>query len=293
MIDKPGVYEISFEEYLADPCPEPSLSRSAISTLLSKSPRHAFHEHPRLNPAPVIEKEAAHFDIGTAAHSLFLQGTDVAEIITADDWKTKASREARDNARKNGKVPLLTIQAAAVMDMVEAAHTQLVDSELGLLIKKQHTELTYIWKEEDSWCRIRPDFINKGQGIILDYKTTGISAKPETFFRGVIANGLDIQEAFYKRGVKAIDGIDYRFIFMVQEVTPPYLCSFIDLNPEFQNMGNQKVEKGIRKWKDCISSGIWPGYPTRVATIEAPAYAVAAWEFQSMMMEETSGNIPF
>lgn len=294
MIDKPGKYNISFEEYLSDPCPEPSLSRSTIATMLSKSPRHAFYEHPRLNPCVVAEKEAEHFDIGTAAHSLFLQGTDIAEIIDAKDWRKDETKAKREEARKNGKVPLLKPQAVAVMEMVEAAHNHLADSELGLLIKTRNTELTYVWRDyDDIWCRIRPDFIDYGQKIILDYKTTGISAKPDSFFRGVVANGLDIQEAFYRRGTKVIDAEDYRFVFMVQETYPPYLCSFIDLNPEFQNMGRQKVDKGITKWAECMSSGRWTGYPTRVATIEAPAYAIAAWEFQSMMMEETSGNIPF
>ena len=38
-------------EYHADPAPEPSLSRSLAHTLLTRSPRHAWQAHPRLNPA--------------------------------------------------------------------------------------------------------------------------------------------------------------------------------------------------------------------------------------------------
>src|SRR5262245_50563917 len=76
MIDGPGIYDIPLAEYLADPCPAPSLSASIAHILLSQSPRHAWEAHPRLNPHYEPE-EAEAFDLGTAAHAYLLEGAEV------------------------------------------------------------------------------------------------------------------------------------------------------------------------------------------------------------------------
>ena len=102
-----GIHDgIPAERYHRDPSDRPALTAGTIKTLLAYSPWHAWHNHPRLNPewAPTYE---AKFDLGTAAHALLLQGEDVAQWIDADDWRTKAARDERDQARKEGKVPLL------------------------------------------------------------------------------------------------------------------------------------------------------------------------------------------
>ena len=43
-------YDMTTDEYHADPCPEPSLSASIAETIWRESPNHARNEHPRLNP---------------------------------------------------------------------------------------------------------------------------------------------------------------------------------------------------------------------------------------------------
>ena len=45
---EPGIHVWSHEEYLSDPCPEPSLSRSIADILMAQSPLHAWCAHPRL-----------------------------------------------------------------------------------------------------------------------------------------------------------------------------------------------------------------------------------------------------
>ena len=77
-----GRHIISFEEYLADPCPIPSLSRSTIKDLVSKTPRHAFWNHPKLNKEFKPEESEKKFDIGTAAHSVFLQVKTLPYVLT-------------------------------------------------------------------------------------------------------------------------------------------------------------------------------------------------------------------
>lgn len=292
MISKPGRYKISFDEYLADPCPSPSLSRSVIMDLID-CPAKAFFKHPRLNPEGAKQEEAAHFDIGEASHSLLLEGINVAEVIDAPDWKKKEAREAREAARLLGKVPLLKAQYEDAVKMCNAARLAIaevlnIDLPFGGL-----PEQSYFWEEKGTWFKIRPDWIRDNGLLILDYKTTGISANPENFSRIAISNGYDIQEVLYRRGVEAIEGIEPEFIFIVQEVKPPYLVAFIKLDKKFQHLGKQKIERIKKIWNDCLESGNWHGYPKQAATVDCPEWAIAQWEFKSMIMEEASGNIPF
>ena len=123
-ITEPGVYDIPAEIYHADPCPEPSLSSSVATALIDRSPRHAWQAHPRLNPVHEPDNRQD-FDLGKAAHALLLEGRDVAEIVDAADYRTKAAREARDAAYAAGKTPLLAHQWQDVEAMIKAAIAQL------------------------------------------------------------------------------------------------------------------------------------------------------------------------
>jgi hypothetical protein len=285
--NEPGVYKMSFDDYLADPCPEPSLTRSTIKELLFRTPLHAFYGHPRLNPN-YQKEEKVQFDIGTAAHSIFLQGIDVVMTVDADDWKKKANQELRDEIRALGKIPLLTHQHEEVIKIVNAAHLQLWQFELEpgkpshLQIGEGDSELTYVWKEGDTWCRIRPDWISKARTLMMDFKTTATSADPENYNRNlIVGTGLDIQDSFYRRGVTAIEKtVQPDMIFMVQEIYEPYLCTFIRLDMMYADMGEQKVKRGIQVWRECLKTGVWPGYPKSICTVEPMPWAVASWELR-------------
>src|SRR3990172_8160 len=278
-IGNPGIYKLTSEEYHSDCCVEPVLSRSVISDLLYRSPAHAWFNHPHLNPNFKPEEGEEKFDIGDAAHSLFLEGLDQIVVIEADDWRTKKAKDERDEARKHGLTPLLKHQYEAVLDMVRVSERQIQEcKELGIkdLRSEGDSELSYFWKEDETWLKIRPDWLPRDRKIILDYKTTSVSANPDDLVRTIVANGYDIQAALYTRGVKAVDGTDPKFIFMFQETHEPYLCSFVGLPPEFMEMGRSKIEYGMFLWKECLSSGIWPGYPNKVCWVDAPAWALAA-----------------
>ena len=294
MIDKPGKYKISFEDYLRDPVIAPSLTRSTIKSLIEEPARKTFLQHPRLNPQ-AIEPTSEKFDIGTAAHSIFLEGYDCVRVVDAADWRTNAAKALRDEARVAGKVPLLSVQYSDVMAMVTAAHEALYEWEgYGLKIGCGYPEQTYVWQEGNIWCRIRPDWMYRSPVDFsffkcLDYKTTGQTADPQEYNKIAIAHGHDIQDAFYRRGIKAIEGEEPDFVLMVQETEPPYLCAFMELDMMTKDMGEQKVAAGIRIWKERLSSGYWPGYGNDTYTMEAPPWSLAAWELRKFTLGGDDG----
>lgn len=283
MIDKPGVYKLSSEEYHADPCPVASLSRSTIKDLLFRSPAHAAYNHPRLN-LDYKEEVADKFDKGTAAHSLLLEGSDNIEVIEADDWRTKEAKSLRDVARKAGKTPLLKHQYEETKVMVIEAMRQIRGCpELGIssLDEDGEAELSYVWQEEKNWLRVRPDWISSDKKLILDLKFTGVDANPSQLSRQVITMGYSIQAALYSRGVKALEGIVPHFVFIFVETAEPYLCSFVGLTPSFMEMGIQQVEFGKHIWEECMNTGKWIGYPNKVCWLEPPPWALASWDGRS------------
>jgi hypothetical protein len=88
--------------------------------LLDKSPRHAALRHPRLNPS-WEPYEDTKFNIGNAAHKLLIGRGKELVIVEADDWRTKAAKEAREIAREEGKTPILRRKLDEVERMVQAA----------------------------------------------------------------------------------------------------------------------------------------------------------------------------
>jgi hypothetical protein len=280
MITEPGSYRIDEKDYhLDNQTATPSLSRSVIKALVSECPLRAWYEHPRLNPRYVAEEKKI-FDIGHAAHALLLEGIDRMAVVNADNWTTKAAKEARDEARKEGKIPVLAKQSEAILGMTWEATCFLAHSELGIsdLRDSGDSEISYYWCEHGTWMRVRPDWINHERTLILDYKTTGTSADPGRYQQIATQTGLEIQDAFYRRGVRAVDGTNPRMVFLVQEAEPPYLCSLISMDMMFREMGHQKVEKGIALWRDCLSRNEWPGYTSDIQIIEPKPWALAEWE---------------
>jgi hypothetical protein len=262
------------QQYHSDPAPEPSLSSSIAKILLTQSPLHAWMAHPRLNPNYVPE-ESSRFDIGTAAHAVLLE-RDASRIVIvdADDWRTKAAKEERDAAREYGKLALLRKDHDNVLAMTAVAHKTIEQTELAGIFANGSAEETLIWRESDIYCRSRMDWISTDRKVILDYKTTD-SAEPDTFIRQIARMGYDMQAEFYRRGETLVNGSNPTFVFLAQEISPPYACSLVALSNTYCELAQAKVAQAIHIWQRCLATGEWPGYSTHIHYAEPPAWAQA------------------
>lgn len=264
----------------ADASGVPALSASIAHLLVSKSALHAWHAHPRLNPN-YQQTESAEFDYGRAAHAVLLEGSESSlHVIEADDWRTKAAKEAREAARAAGKTPMLAKQVHRVRAMVKAAQEYIAGSEIAGVFEDGSPEVPVKWQEGATLCRMRADWITADARMILDYKTTQ-SARPESFVSMGIAYGYAMQEAFYRRGVKTVFGKEPRFVFLLQEKEPPYICSLVAFDPAMQEIGDKQVQHALALWGTYMQRNQWPGYSPRVAHIEPPAWYLARAEEMS------------
>lgn len=286
LVTAPGLYpDIAAETYHADPCPAPSLSNSIAKLLLGQSPRHAWFNHPRLNPRFVAENKVA-YDIGTAAHAYLLEGRSIIEVIDAADYRTKAAQEARDRAYAAGKTPLLLRQWGDVQAMATAARAQLdAHEEAREAFTDGTPEVTLVWREGEIWCRCRLDWLPNGRdgaAVIFDYKSTSGSAHPDAFERTISERGYDLQAAFYSRGIRAVLGVEAQFYFICQETYGPYALSVVGVTPQVIEPAMEKVAKAIRAWDWCLKHDSWPGYSSRIAWAQPMPWQLARWEDQKV-----------
>lgn len=246
---------------------EPTISRSFIHTMIQRSARHAWANHPRLNPEWIAPEDEEKFDLGTAAHSIFLEGIDNVEVVYANDWRSKAAKEARDLARSHGRVPLLEKYYDRLSRMLEALAEKMPDGWFT-----GDKEQTVVWSDRGVLCRARLDSYDLATLTIDDYKTTSKSAAPDAWSRSMLSSGFDIQAAFYLRGT----GAD-RFRFLVQETFEPYEVQIFEVAPDALALANRKIDWALDTWKRCMETNEWPGYPERTAYVTLPPWADQQW----------------
>lgn len=255
---------------------EPALSASIAKLLISHSPLHAWTAHPMLNPN-FERAEEAKFDVGTAAHELLLRGNDIVHIVEADSWRTNAAKDARDEARKDGLVPLLEKDWKRVEAMAAAVRTQLehLDANPPLLADGK-PEQTIVWKQDGITLRGRLDWLRDDLTAIDDVKTTSASANPHDWSRRTFWTiGADLQAVMYVAGIKALTGRTPRFRFLVCEDHPPYAISVVDLAPSVTALADRKLEYAIKAWRRCLKADEWPAYTPRVASVDIDSWQEA------------------
>jgi hypothetical protein len=300
VITKPGVYAIPEAEYHADPVPGGSLSSSGARALLDVyadkyggCPAKYHHWRHRRRPPSAV------FDFGSAAHKLVLGiGPELVEI-DAMDRRKPATREAEEEARARGQIPLLPHEMAQVEDMAAAIH----DNDDAMALFKAGTgqpEASLFWQEKAYangpwtkgtgmvWCRSRFDWLSHhllpdGRLLIPDYKTARL-AELAAFGKAVADHGYHQQAAFYAAAAVgcglAPSVADVAFVFVVQEKDPPYVVSVVELGPETLMWGRELNEEALRRYQHCTTTRQWPGYTTRIALVNIPKYA--AYSYESM-----------
>ena len=299
---KSGFYpaeEIPMAQYLADPCEQPSLSSGAAHRLITRSPAHVYAQHPRMGAQE--QDDTAASDIGSIAHDLLLGGEGKICVIDPADYRSKptkdnpegnipngwtnnAIREARDMARANGLVPILAGEMIGARRMAEAARDYLSRSEIAGVLDSGDGEVTMIWQEDETWFRARPDWLNYDAKIMLHYKTSQASVSPEPFIRGVMSSfGYDMALAFYRRGFERLtrQQDDWQHVILAQEQAYPYACSLIGMSPVMMAIADDKVDRAVSIWRECIRTGKWPAYSGRIHYAEPTAWQLAEAERQA------------
>lgn len=262
----PGQYEMTAEEYHADPVPGGSLTSSGARKLLPPHCPARFRHGQQVGPAT---QQA--FDLGSAVHTMLLGGPEVV-VAEYQSWRSAAAVEAREEIRSRGAIPLLPADAEHAIGMAAALRSH---ETAGPLLEPGtgEPEQTYIWRDEETgiWCRALLDWVRPLD--IVDVKTTSDSS-PEEIQRSVAKYGYHQQAAWYRDARRAVDGLaDSPFFFTVVEKTPPYLVQVVELDEVALAIGAARNRRARQIYADCQRTGIWPGRDTSIRTISLPSWA--------------------
>lgn len=262
------------EEYHADPCARPSLSKSIAHVIVSQSALHAWSAHPRLGGVRKIPTGA--MNDGTVLHKLILGKGAEIEVINVDAYRTDRAKKQRDDAIAANKVPI----KIADFEDISLAAGKISDSFRALGYEfKGESEVAIEWTETagmgstsaEVLCRCRIDHVFFADGVIYDVKKVR-SAHEWDASRAIEEYGHDIQYVAYRRAVTALHPQRKapRFVFLLAEFEPPYAVNHIEPDALWEDIGNMKWHQAIATWHECLSRGKWPGYAGPEPTIVTP-----------------------
>lgn len=280
----PGLHtSIPAARYHADDlCAVPTLSSGIAKVLLAKTPRHAWIEHPRLNPA-FEAPEDSRFDLGSVAHEIILCRGGGFEVLDFPNWATKASKEAREAAREAGRTPVLKDQHSRARHMAEAVWGVLGQTPGCSMFDPDEgqAETVGLWQDiAGPVCRMMVDWIGPAPTDIWDLKTSAAGLSDEAIARTIENLGYDVSAAFYLRGLHHLRpdlAGRFRFNWVFVEDQEPFEVRVIEADPETLAYGHRKAALAIAKWQACLTSGEWPGYPREITRSTPPAWAGTRW----------------
>lgn len=275
----PGIhFDVPEATYRADPCEKPSLTQSIAKVLIERSPAHAWIEHPRLNPGHKPD-DATKYDVGNIAHALLLGRGKNLEIIEADDWRTKAAKEARDAAAAQGRLGVLARKHRVGTAIANSARQQLAEIGWAPAGMGGHPEVVVIAQDGKIFLRSMIDWM-VNPTLLLDLKTTDMSVAPRAIPSMLVSGGWAIQAAFQERILDILDpeGRGRRtFRFVAIEAEPPYALTPVELTEAVMTMGRKQVEYAVRLWAECVAENRWPAYPTDVCRPDYPGWKENEW----------------
>jgi hypothetical protein len=276
-IEKPGLYlDVDPDAYHSDELPTPSLNQSIVPALVEMSPRHAAALHPRLNPYGQVAESSRAQWLGEATHRLALgRGRQISEI-KYPNYQSSSAREARDEAVRNKRIPVLSNELLTVREMAIILRRLIEEEFQG---KEYFTEVMIAWQEETPfgpiWCRSLVDAYCPELAYVLDPKVLRIPATPEAFGPTAARSGYDIQGALQTRGFgmlfPELEG-RFRFANLVVEKEVPHGCRAMAPDPISRDAAAADVQAAIDLWGRCLHAREWRGYPHGAAAYSTPAW---------------------
>ncbi len=278
----PQLIKIPSAKYHADEIghTSPSLSASVATILVSQSPFHAYLAHPKLGN---VRRECTPaMARGSLIHALvFNEPLHEFMEIDADNYRTKAAQQQRDDAIEGGLTPILLREITAAREITREIRA--VIEAAGFSLDGQ-SEMSAMWEEETSHgplsCRARMDHVHLDAAVILDLKTCQ-SAHPKAIARSMIDHGYDVQYAAYTSAIRKLNPDmagreDFAFLFIEElpEGSPNrVLLTVARPDGSMKEHGRARWERACELWAACLKSGVWPGYGS--ISVAAPNWALA------------------
>lgn len=261
---RPGVYDLGFDEYRADP----AWGSSDLKAMRLGPPARVLHdrEHPHRDTDATI--------LGTAVHCLILTPSLYAERYVAKpagmEFRSAENKAWRDGHLAAGRVILAADEVERIAAIREAIHAK--PSARDALAGAKACEASIFWNDPATGqpCKGRPDFYD--DEYVYDLKVTR-DAGPRLAFKAYL-NGWFHQLAHYRAGLNE-NGVAVRTgrILAVHPDAPHYVYCVEARVADLDVMALEN-ERTLVAMKECREADDWPDTPNEWTRIEIPQYAL-------------------
>lgn len=255
----------------------PTLSSHCAFTILKHSPLMGWMTHPK--GGAIDREERPILDEGSLLHALILGEGKRVVVVAAPDWRTVKAREQRDEAYKNGMIPINQTQHDKIITIARSVSMAL--AEQGVNVSGM-PEVSGVFDDEGVACRFRMDLWQPQEfpiPVITELKFTNRVPTTKELERMVFDMGYDIQAHVYMRAVKRIqpevDQIDFRWIFA--EKTAPYSVVVARPDDLYLDLGKRRWEMARDLWRQSLETGRWPGPPSDLLLLP-PIWALREYD---------------
>jgi hypothetical protein len=240
-----------------------AISNSGLKTFAEAPAKYRFGEHKRtrslalgklwhtalLEPHELENRycvtELKRFDERMKAYQEEVQRAEGRELIKTDEWEEMLQMCA-SIAGQGGSLPAVLL------------HPQL------------HTELSFFWWDHPAgvFCRARADIAILEHALVGDTKSCQDAS--DDFNYAVRDWKYHYQNAFYKRGLRKLGYPIDDFVFFAIEKKKPFLYRPWVIPRDATEDAERKILILLDRYRECLDTGIWPGYPEEIGTIEYP-----------------------
>lgn len=253
--------ECTAREYLADPCPI-SLNVSTARLLISRSPLHAWAQHPRLGG--VLREPTPAMLEGSIMHAILLGQTRELAVLDYEHYRTREAQITRDEAIAQGLIPVLRARYDELGVAANAIRDRLAEKGVVLAGGIAEEAITWIEQPGDVRCRARLDYVviddDNGRVTCYDLKTI-TAADRRTCTLHADRYGYHLQHAAYTSALRALypkHAIDFVFLFV--ELEPPYGVAVMRPSASSIDIGMRQWRRALLAWSYCLARNEWPGY---------------------------------
>lgn len=202
------------------------------------------------------------YDVGTLGHALILEDEldNIISLIPYDSYRTKAAKEARDEARKNGLIPINETEAQTTLEPLHAIRDQVLTHPVaGPLLTGGRPEVSIFWEQNGVACKGRLDYWHEKTNTVVDLKLVR-SAAPNEFRKQISDIGYYLQRAHYRNGVQQLTGFAPEWYWVTVAKEPPYSVSVHIMDEATEQDAQARIGYALQRYKHAAETNTWPGY---------------------------------
>lgn len=251
--------------------PWPAINFSRLKAM-KRTPAHCRYEMD--NPKPPTPA----LIMGNALHAAVFEPAKFAAQFAPIEKVDRRTNEGKARykeleALNAGRTMLDPDDMGAVSCMANAIRSKSASAKF--IEAAGQTELAAVWKDRETGLSCKGKFdklvVRKGPSVLLELKSTR-DASRYWFGRDVQKLSYAPQAKSYLIGHEAITGEKAIHVIVAVENVPPYGVAIYTLGDRTLQTGAALYRQWLRRYAECLSSGVWPDYPNKVEELDMPMW---------------------